>query len=197
MASPRGSRRGGRDRLDTLVPATRARAGLRPAKPAPGCPGTTPGLFTSGTPDPGIGRNEARDRPQPWPGDCCQERPPCRPWLSTSAPPCDFYERRAGTSAVVILTLALALAANSAAFAVLKAFLLSDLGVPEASRLHIISQTQKGAAFLDAWPNYQMLREQVKTFESVAAVLQADVNWMGTRPARSRPPALPRASSPP
>ncbi len=89
-----------------------------------------------------------------------------------------FLHRRSGTSAVIILTLALALAANSAAFAVLKAFLLSDLGVPEANRLHIISQTQKGAAFLDAWPNYQMLREQVKTFENVAAVLQADVNWM-------------------
>src|SRR6185369_4906562 len=76
------------------------------------------------------------------------------------------------------LTLALALGANSAAFAVLKAFLLSDLGVPEANRLHIISQMQKGAAFLDAWPNYQMLREQVKAFENVAAALQADVNWM-------------------
>ena len=89
-----------------------------------------------------------------------------------------FLQRRAGTSAVIILTLALALAANSAAFAVLKSSLLSDLGVPGANRLHIISQTQKGAAFLDAWPNYQMLREQVKTFENVAAVLQADVNWM-------------------
>jgi predicted permease len=91
---------------------------------------------------------------------------------------CRFLQRRAGASAVIVLTLALALAANSAAFAVLRAFLLSDLGVPEANRLHIISQTQKGAAFLDAWPNYQMLREQVKTFENVAAVLQADVNWM-------------------
>lgn len=89
-----------------------------------------------------------------------------------------FLLRRSGASAVVILTLALALAANSAAFAVLKAFLLSDLGVPEANRLHIISQTQKGAAFLDAWPNYQMLRDQVKTFEGVAAVLLADVNWV-------------------
>lgn len=89
-----------------------------------------------------------------------------------------FLLRRSGASAVAILTLALALAANSAAFAVLKAFLLSDLGVPEANRLHIISQTQKGAAFLDAWPNYQMLRDQVKTFEGVAAVLLADVNWV-------------------
>ncbi|MBX7187762.1 MAG: ADOP family duplicated permease, partial [Vicinamibacteria bacterium] len=89
-----------------------------------------------------------------------------------------FLQRRAAASAVIVLTLALALAANGAAFAVLKAFLLSDLGVPEASRLHVISQTQKGAAFLDAWPNYQMLREHVTTFENVAAVLQADVNWV-------------------
>ena len=95
-----------------------------------------------------------------------------------------FLQRRAGASAVIVLTLALALAANGAAFAVLKAFLLSDLGVPEANRLHVISQTQKGAAFLDAWPNYQMLREQVKTFESVAAVLQADVNWVNGDEAR-------------
>jgi predicted permease len=95
-----------------------------------------------------------------------------------------FLLRRSGTSAVIILTLALALAANSAAFAVLKAFLLSDLGVPEANRLHIISQTQRGAAFLDAWPNYQLLREQVKTFENVAAAVQADVNWMDADEAR-------------
>ena len=88
-----------------------------------------------------------------------------------------FLSHRGRASVVIVLTLALALAANSAAFAVLKAFLLSDLGVPEANRLHIISQTQKGAAFLDAWPNYEMLRAQVKTFENVAAALQADVNW--------------------
>jgi len=105
-----------------------------------------------------------------------------------------FLQRRAGTSAVIILTLALALAANSAAFAVLKAFLLSDLGVPEANRLHIISQTQKGAAFLDAWPNYQMLKEQVKSFESVAAVLQADVNWMDGEETRQVPAARVTAS---
>ena len=88
-----------------------------------------------------------------------------------------FLHRRSATSAVIVLTLALALAANTAAFAVLRAFLLSDLGVPEASRLHIISQTSKGASFLDAWPNYELLRAHTKSFERVAAVLQADVNW--------------------
>ena len=88
-----------------------------------------------------------------------------------------FFHRRSGTAAVIVVTLALALAANTAAFAVLKAFLLSGLGVPEAERLHIISQTQGGGPFLDAWPNYTMLREQVKTFDHVAALLAADVNW--------------------
>jgi len=89
-----------------------------------------------------------------------------------------FFNRHRGTTAVIVLTLALALAANTAAFAVVRAFLLSSLGVPQSDRLHIISQvTNTGGLFLDMWPNYLLLREQVKSFDGVAAVLSNDYNW--------------------
>jgi len=88
-----------------------------------------------------------------------------------------FFRRRGGATAAIILTLALALAANTAAFAVLRAFLLSNLGVPQADRLHVISQVQNGGRFLNAWPNYTMLRDQVRTFDATAAVVTADFNW--------------------
>lgn len=57
--------------------------------------------------------------------------------------------RHLGPAVVVVLTLALSLAANTAAFAVLKAFLLSELGAPDANRRHAISRVQAGANFLD------------------------------------------------
>jgi len=88
-----------------------------------------------------------------------------------------FFNRRRGATAVVVLTLALALAANTAAFAVLKAFLLSSLGAPQAHRLHVISQVQNGGRFLSAWSNYTMLRDQVRTFDATAGVVTADFNW--------------------
>ena len=88
-----------------------------------------------------------------------------------------FLRRRAGATAVIVLTLAFALAANTAAFAVLKAFLLSGIGVPQPDRLHVITQVLGPQNTLDAWPNYLLLRDQVRAFDTVAAVLAADFNW--------------------
>jgi predicted permease len=88
-----------------------------------------------------------------------------------------FCNRRRAATAVIVLTLALALAANTAAFAVLKAFLLSSLGVPQPGRLHVITQILGTQNTLDAWPNYLLLRDQARSFDTVAAVLRTDFNW--------------------
>jgi len=60
-----------------------------------------------------------------------------------------FLARRKALSAVAVLTMALALGANTAALSVLKAFLLSSLAVPESDRVVLIAperQTQKLAS---------------------------------------------------
>ena len=46
-----------------------------------------------------------------------------------------FFARRRAASAVVVLTMALALGANTAVFSVFKAFFFSSLGVPESDRV--------------------------------------------------------------
>ena len=50
-----------------------------------------------------------------------------------------FLLRRKAAFAAAALTIALAVAANTAAFSVVKAFLLSGLGVPEPDRLMLIA----------------------------------------------------------
>ena len=49
-----------------------------------------------------------------------------------------FFARRKATSAAIILTMALALAANTTAFAVLNAFLFGNLAIPDSDRVVVI-----------------------------------------------------------
>ena len=50
-----------------------------------------------------------------------------------------FLARRKALSAIAVLTMALALGANTAVLSVLKAFLLSGLAVPESDRVVLIA----------------------------------------------------------
>ena len=50
-----------------------------------------------------------------------------------------FLARRKALSAIAVLTMALALGANTAALSVLEAFLLSSLAVPESDRVVLIA----------------------------------------------------------
>lgn len=93
-----------------------------------------------------------------------------------------FFARRRAAFYVAVLTMALAIGANTAVFSVLKAFLFSSLAVPEAERVVFIWTTrdlpgQGRVDFNDAYPNYQLLRDTTHFWEKISCVQFADVNW--------------------
>ncbi|HVS51070.1 MAG TPA: ABC transporter permease [Opitutaceae bacterium] len=93
-----------------------------------------------------------------------------------------FFARRRAAFAVIVLTMALALGANTAVFSVVKAFLFSSLGVPQADRVALVWTTkilpgQGRVDFNDAYPNYELLRATTHFWEKIACVQFADVNW--------------------
>ena len=93
-----------------------------------------------------------------------------------------FLARRKALSAIAVLTMALALGANTAALSVLKAFLLSSLAVPESDRVVVIAPERElpgrgSVVFADAYPNYELLRRTQHAFADVAAFLQIQASW--------------------
>src|SRR5438045_7674450 len=93
-----------------------------------------------------------------------------------------FFARRKAASAAIILTMTLALAANTTAFTVLNAFLFGNLAIPDSDRVVVIPTTKElpgrgRVDFSDAYPNYLLLKATTHSFSSFAAGLQADVNW--------------------
>ena len=93
-----------------------------------------------------------------------------------------FFARRKSAVAVIVLTLGLALGANTAVFSVLKAFVFAQLAVPESDRVMFVWTVRnlegRGAVnFLDAYPNVQLLRATTRFWEHLGATLGSDVNW--------------------
>ena len=93
-----------------------------------------------------------------------------------------FFARRRAGFAVMVLTMALALGANTAVFSVLKALLFSSLAVPESDRVVIIWTTKdlpgRGSVnFNDAYPNFKLLRETTRSYSAIATSWLTDVNW--------------------
>lgn len=93
-----------------------------------------------------------------------------------------FLARRKAAFAVIVLTMALALAANTTVFAVLHSFLFSSLAVPEADRVVIVWTTKvlpgNGRIdFVDARPNYLLLRETTHSFSDLGETVSVDANW--------------------
>lgn len=93
-----------------------------------------------------------------------------------------FLLRRKALTTVAVVTMALALAANTAAFSVLDAFLFSSLGVPEPDRLLLITPQREMAGrgtvnFGEAYPNYQLLRSMQRTFAELTVFLQIQSSW--------------------
>src|SRR5262245_15250404 len=88
-----------------------------------------------------------------------------------------FLASRPAATAVAILVIGLALGANTAVFAVLKAFLLSSFALPEPDRLVVIAPLRdlpgRGTVtFSEAYPNYRLLRETQRSYADVAAMVQ-------------------------
>ncbi len=93
-----------------------------------------------------------------------------------------FFARRRAAFAVIVLTMALALGANTAVFSVLKAFVFANLAVPESDRVVAVWTTKdlpgRGSVnFSDAYPNYKLLKDTTRSFESLSTSQLSDVNW--------------------
>lgn len=93
-----------------------------------------------------------------------------------------FFARRKAAFAVIVLTMALALGANTAVFSVLKAFLFSSLGFPDAGRVVAVwtvrSIDGRGPVnFLDAHVNIDLMRKTTHFWESLGASFGTDLNW--------------------
>src|SRR5678816_1800347 len=93
-----------------------------------------------------------------------------------------FLARRKALSAIAVLTMALALGANTAALSVLKAFLLSSLAVPESDRVVLIAPERElpgrgSVVFSEAYPNYELLRRTQHAFAGVTVFLQIQASW--------------------
>ena len=93
-----------------------------------------------------------------------------------------FFARRRAAFAVIVLTMALALGANTAVFSVLKAFVFANLAVPESDRVVNIWTTKElpgrgRVNFNDAYPNYKLQKETMHSFASVSTSILTDVNW--------------------
>jgi putative ABC transport system permease protein len=88
-----------------------------------------------------------------------------------------------GFTALVVLTLALGIGANTAIFSVVHALLLRPLPFSEPDRLVRLYQTFRtpsgeGTGSV-SMPTFQDWREQTRTFEGLAAYLGGDVNLQG------------------
>ena len=93
-----------------------------------------------------------------------------------------FLARRKAVAVVAILTMASALGVNTAALAVLRAFLFSGIGVPDSDRLVSIGPFRElpgrgEVLFSDAYPNYLLLRDTERSFDELTVTLQNIVNW--------------------
>jgi putative ABC transport system permease protein len=101
-----------------------------------------------------------------------------------------FLLRRKSLTAVAVVTMALALAANTAALSVLDAFLRSSLGVPDPDRLVLVTPERdlpgRGTVpFAEAYPNYELLRATQKTFSELAVFLALPASWADGSQSRS------------
>src|SRR5688572_9525259 len=78
--------------------------------------------------------------------------------------------------------MACALGVNTSALAVVRAFLLSSLGVPDPDRFVSVAPIRElpgrgEVVFFDAYPNYTLLRETQRAFSDVGVTLQNVVSW--------------------
>ncbi|MEP6491327.1 MAG: ABC transporter permease [bacterium] len=108
-----------------------------------------------------------------------------------------FLAQRKAAFAVAVLTMALALGANTIVFSALKTFLFSSIGIPDADRLFLVSAMRGlpgggSEAFDEAYPNYELIRRTQHAFSGVALAYQGVAGWdLGSE---SRPVQLARVT---
>ncbi len=85
-----------------------------------------------------------------------------------------------GFSAVVILTLAIGVGANTAIFSLVDAVVLRPLPYPDANRIVTLSETnRKGEEMMASWLDFTDWRDQSRSFSGMAAIQANSVNFTG------------------
>jgi putative ABC transport system permease protein len=90
--------------------------------------------------------------------------------------------KRPGFTFIAVLTLALGIGANSAIFSVVNAVLLRPLPYPDANRLALLTRVDPQRATpstSNSIPKFNAIRDQSRTFESIAAVADDNFNLTG------------------
>jgi putative ABC transport system permease protein len=94
-----------------------------------------------------------------------------------------FFVRRKATFTVAVLTMALALGANTLAFSALETFLFSSMGVPEANRLlaimpmHALEGGHGSEPHDEAYPNYDLIRHIQHSYADLTLVYPGITSW--------------------
>ncbi|HEY2375640.1 MAG TPA: ABC transporter permease [Gemmatimonadaceae bacterium] len=93
-----------------------------------------------------------------------------------------FLARRKAACTVAVLTMALALGANTAVFSVVRTFLLASIGVPDAQRLFLLAPVRNlpgrgSVVFNEAYPNYELIRRTQHAFADVTCIAQGVAGW--------------------
>src|SRR5262245_4017396 len=88
--------------------------------------------------------------------------------------------RTPGVTAVLLLTLALGVGANTAIFSVVNAVLLRSLPYPDADRLVMVwGRTEAAPQLAASWPEFADWREQNRSFSDMAVWRGQSVNLTG------------------
>jgi len=95
--------------------------------------------------------------------------------------------KRPGFTAMVVITLALGIGANTAIFSVLSALLFKPLPYPESDRLLAVSfeNGQPNGYQFWSFPKYTAFRDSQSSFNSVAAYEQLQVTVDAYQPRRT------------
>lgn len=93
-----------------------------------------------------------------------------------------FFRRRRPAFLISVITMALALGANTAIFSVLKSFVFANLGVASPEKIAFLWTTkdvpgQGSVNFFGSYPNYARLRDATTAFAATAATINVDLNW--------------------
>jgi putative ABC transport system permease protein len=91
-----------------------------------------------------------------------------------------ILRKNSGFAAVVVITLALGIGANTAIFSFVNAVILNPLPFPESSRLLVMSETtREGEQMSVSLLNFQDWRARAKSFEEIGGVRSVSFNLTG------------------